>query len=241
MASMSVEQRQFARIETNVMCSVATASTSFEALVQNLSLGGAALLGPVGAAEKGESVTLMLEHQEGLMSFALSATVVRIAPQGDQTIYGVRFEAVPPDVRGELVMMLRMIASGRGSQRRAAPRVASRLMITCATQDSFRAVLTDLSRGGFSVRCNRELKLGEVLQAKFGIEGLPGLIDVQGPVMNVTPLADGSFRVGVRFDPLPEANLKRVMNLLEVLLGLGTRQGVIVEEDGDDDDDLAPR
>ncbi len=228
---MSIDQREFARIETNVVCSVATAATSFEAQVMNLSLSGAALVGPPGAAEKGESVTLLLEQPESMMSFALSAEVVRIAPQGDQVVYGVHFEALPPDVRGELVMMLRMIAAGRGSKRREAPRVASRVVVTCATQDSFRAVLNDLSRGGFSVRCKRALKLGELLQAKFGVKGLPRLLDLQGPVVNVTELPDGHFRVGVKFDPLPEASLSRVMNLLEVLMGLGPRQGVIVEDD----------
>jgi len=239
-AAVSIDQREFARIETNVLCSVATGSTSFEAKVLNLSLSGAGLLGPPGAAERGESVTLMLEHQEGLMSFALSAAVVRIAPQGELAVYGVHFEALPPDVRGELVMMLRMIAAGRGSERRAAPRVASRVVVTCGTQDSFRAVLNDLSRGGFSVRCKRELKPGDILQAKFGVEGLPALLDLQGPVVNITPLPDGFFRVGAKFDPLPEASLTRVMHLLEVLMGLAPRQGVIVEEDEDDDEDPAP-
>ncbi len=43
---VSIEQREFARIETNVTCSVATASTSFEATIINLSLSGAALVGP---------------------------------------------------------------------------------------------------------------------------------------------------------------------------------------------------
>lgn len=230
-APVSIEQRQFARIETNVVCSVATGSTSFEAEVLNLSLSGAGLLGPPGAAEKGESVTMMLEHQEGLMSFALSANVVRMNPQGEKMLYGVHFEALPPDVRGELVMLLRMISAGRGAKRREAPRVASRLVITCGTQDSFRAVLNDLSRGGFSVRSKRELKLGDLLHAKFGVEGLPGLLDLQGPVVNVTALPDGFFRVGVKFDPLPEASLNRVMSLLEVLLGLAPRQGMIVEDD----------
>jgi hypothetical protein len=170
-------------------------------------------------------------RQEGLMSFALSAEVVRMVPQGEQMLYGVHFEALPPDVRGELVMMLRMIAAGKGAKRRAAPRVASRIVVTCGSQDSFRAVLNDLSRGGFSVRCKREMKIGELLQAKFGVEGLPGLLDLQGPVMNVTPLPDGHFRVGVKFDALPEATLSRVMHLLDVLLGLAPRNGVIIEDD----------
>ena len=128
--AVSIEQRAFARIETDVTCSVATMSTSFEAQLHNLSMSGAGLVGPPGAAEKGEAVTLMLEHNEGVVSFAVSATVVRIAPaEGEQVVYGVHFDALPPDTRGELVMMLRMIAAGRGSKRRAAPRVGSRLTV----------------------------------------------------------------------------------------------------------------
>lgn len=216
-------------------------SASFEAQLHNLSLSGAGLVGPAGAAEKGEAITLMLEHGEGLMSFAVSATVIRIAPaEGDQVVYGVHFDALPPDTRGELVMMLRMIAAGRGSQRRSAPRVASRLSVTCTSSKSFRAVLNDLSRGGFSVRSKRAMTIGEQLQAKFGVEGLPGLLDLQGPIVNVVPLKDGTFRVGVQFDPLPDATAQRVMSLIELLLGLEPRNAVIIEDEVEESAAVGP-
>jgi hypothetical protein len=35
----------------------------------------------------------------------------------------------------------------------------------------------------------------------------------------------------VKFDALPEATLSRVMHLLDVLLGLAPRNGVIIEDD----------
>lgn len=232
---MSEDQRQHARVETTITCGVATASTTFDADVLNLSLSGAALLGPPGAAEKGEPITLMFEHQDGMVSFALSAEVVRLAPQDDRVVYGVHFEQPPPDVRGELVMLLRLIAAGRGANRRQAPRVARRVAVKCGTHDSFRAVLNDLSRGGFSVSCKRELKVGEILLARFGVEGLPDLVEVQGPVVNVIPQADGTFRVGAQFSPLPESHVRRIEHLIELLLGLGPRQGIIVEEDDDDE------
>ncbi len=210
-------------------------STSFEAQLHNLSMSGAGLVGPPGAAEKGEAVTLMLEHNEGVVSFAVSATVVRIAPaEGEQAVYGVHFDALPPDTRGELVMMLRMIAAGRGSKRRAAPRVGSRLTVTCNSSHSFRAVLNDLSRGGFSVRSKRAMTIGEQLRAKFGVAGLPGLLDLQGPVVNVVPLKDGTFRVGVQFEQLPKETLQRVMSLIEVLLGLEPRNAVIIDDERDE-------
>jgi c-di-GMP-binding flagellar brake protein YcgR len=234
MAPVSEEQRSAARIETTISCGVATATTSFDAQVANLSLSGAALLGPAAAAERGESVTLMFEHQDGVVSFAVTAEVVRVVDQGEFTLYGVHFENIPPEVRGELVMLLRLIAAGRGADKRAAPRVARRVVVTCGTHESFRAVLNDLSRGGFSVNCTKELQVGEQLHARFGVSGLPDLIEVQGPVVNITPLGDGRFRLGAKFDPLPQASIARIESLIEVLLGLGPRNAVIVTDDEDD-------
>jgi hypothetical protein len=124
---VSEEKRTAARIETSISCDVATDSTSFTAEVLNLSLTGAALLGPVGVAKRGDLVTLMIDHQEAMVSIALSAEVVRTATQGEAVVYGVHFEALPPDARSELVMLLRLIAAGRGANRRQSPRVSRRV------------------------------------------------------------------------------------------------------------------
>lgn len=216
--TVSEENRSHARIETSVFCTVATPTDGFDANVVNLSLGGAGLLGPHGVAKRGDSVTLMLDRPTEMISLALTATVVRTAIQGEQTMYGLHFEPLPPDIRGQLVMLLRLIAAGKGTGRRAAPRVARRLVITCHSHDSFRAVLNDLSRGGFSVRSTRSMPVGERLQAKFGVDGLPNLLELEGPVVNSVSTGDGYFRLGVQFEGLTEERLKRIGQLVEVLL-----------------------
>src|SRR5581483_6815376 len=83
MAADGAEQRKFARIEASLLCSVATANDAFDAAVVNLSKSGAAILGPDGAAKVGDTLTLLIERQEGLVSLALPGEVVRIEERGE--------------------------------------------------------------------------------------------------------------------------------------------------------------
>lgn len=215
------EKRVHARVETSVTATVATLSSSFEAEVVNLSLGGAGLKANSGSAVVGDSLTVMLESVDGMVSLALSGSVVHVgAESGGQTVYGVHFEAPPPDIHSQLVLLLRLVAAGRGSGRRETPRVARRLVVTCGSHDSFRAVLHDLSRGGFSVTTSKPVTVGARLEAQFGVRAFPSLIAVGGPVLNVTELPDGQFRVGVKFEGLPQETFATVSTLIEVLLGI---------------------
>ena len=80
----SIEQRQFARLETNLECTVVTEVGDFAARVANLSRTGAGLIGPPGRAEVGANVMLMFERTEGEFSFALSSDVMQVSPRGEE-------------------------------------------------------------------------------------------------------------------------------------------------------------
>src|SRR4051812_17871743 len=95
--SDGADQRKHARIEASIACSVATSVDAFEAEIANLSKSGAAVLGPAGAAQIGETVTLMLERAEGEITVAVPAKVVRIEARDELTLYGVHFEPLPPE------------------------------------------------------------------------------------------------------------------------------------------------
>lgn len=224
------DQRQFARIESSLMCSVATATDAFEAAVVNLSKGGAAILGPDGAAKIGESVTLLIERSEGLMSVALPGEVVRIEERGERMLYGVDFGALPPDEQQQLAMLLQMLSGQSGTGRREHPRVSARIAVRCRSEDVFRAWLNDLSKGGLSVKCAREVKLGRTLTVSFGLPGVKGLVEVSGQVVSAAPIEGGQWRLGVRFVPLSEDERAQVERALETLLGIELPQAEIVED-----------
>jgi c-di-GMP-binding flagellar brake protein YcgR len=227
----TIEHRAFARIETSIECTAVTGDQDFAAKVANLSRSGAALIGPSGKAVFGDAVMILLERAEGEFSLALPSIVQRVSAQGDEAVYGVRFDAMPPDLEEQLVRLLKVLAKGRGQGRRNSPRVSSRVRVRCKSREAFVATLNDLSRGGLSVRCPRPVEPGGSLSVEFGVEEHPVIVTVSGEILRVNLQGDGSFLVSLKFDPPTMEDRGRVLGLLNVLLGLGPRQGVVIEDD----------
>jgi c-di-GMP-binding flagellar brake protein YcgR len=213
------EQRKYARIEASISCTVATPTDAFEALVANLSKGGAGIIGPHGAAAVDDTITLMLERAEGLVTLSLSGRVVRVDGKGERALYGVQFDALPPDDERQLALLLQLLAAGRGSGRREHPRVAARIEVACRSEDIFRGFLNDLSKGGMSVKTLRDVPIGEQLVVSFGVSGLKDLVELSGEVVTSQKLPHG-FRLGVRFEPIGDDTREQVSRVLDVLLGL---------------------
>jgi c-di-GMP-binding flagellar brake protein YcgR len=216
------EQRKHARIETSLGCTVIAGDTDFTARVSNLSRGGAGLLGPAGKTELGAQLLILLERREGDFALALQARVVRTGePEGDEVQYGVRFEEVPPDIDAELLRLLKVLAEGEGHGRRASPRVATRVKVTCSNREAFVATLNDLSRGGLSVTSEFAVEVGQALGVDFSVGDGAAITAVSGEVVGASPLDDGRCRVSVTFDPPTPEDRARVLLLLEVMLALG--------------------
>ena len=223
------DQRKYARIEASIACSVATASDAFEGLIANLSKGGAAVLGPDGAAKVGDTLTLMLERTEGVVSLSVPGKVVRVEARGERMLYGVAFDPLPPDDEAQLSLLLQLLAAGKGQGRRAHPRVAARVEVTCKSEDVFRGFLNDLSKGGMSVKTLRDVEVGKPMQVSFGVPGVRGLVEVTGIVVSNQKLEHG-WRIGLFFTPLGEEEREQVARLLDVLLGLKVPDAQIVDE-----------
>lgn len=224
------ENRKYARIESSIACSVATATRAFEAVVANLSRGGLALIGPEGV-EVGEALTVILERFEGQVTVSLPGTVVRTEERDERRVYGVQFAPLAPEDDAQLLKLLRLLAAGRGQGRRTTPRVAVRVEVACRTESTFRTRLNDLSRGGLSFRSVKHLAPGTTITISFGVQGLKGLVEVSGEVVSCQPLEPGRFRVGVRFDSLSRAEQAQVNATLDVLMGITLPSGELVEED----------
>ncbi len=217
---MGEERRRWARIEASLECTVASADQTFEAQVVNVSRGGVAVMAPSGLIKDGESVSVMLERGEGTISLAVSGTVVRIVGEGDETVYGVHFEALPPDSEEQLVALLKLLAGGRGPGRREHPRVSTRINVRCKSRERFDALLSDLSKGGFSIRCPGAVEEGALLTVEFGVAQHAELIAIEGKVMHVEALPDGKHIAGLSFTPPTAEQRAKVQQLLDLLLGL---------------------
>jgi hypothetical protein len=224
------DKRKHARLECSIVCNMATAAGVFDAVVANLSKGGAAIIAGLSAGEVGETVTLMLEREEGLVSLALPGTVVRKEVSDARARYGVEFEALPPDEEGQLGMLLQLLLNAAGQGRRAHPRVATRVEVTCRTETIFRAWVSDLSKGGLGIKSTRDVAVGSSIAVSFGVRGLKSLVQVSGTVVS-SVAADGGFRLGVNFVPLTAVEQGQVTRTLDLLLDIALPDGEVVEDD----------
>lgn len=223
-------RRKHARIESSIVCNMATAAAVFDAVVTNLSRGGAAVLASLGAAEVGDTVTLMLEREEGLIALSLGATVVRREEAEQRAVYGLEFAPLPPNEESQLDLLLQLTLSAAGSGRRAHPRVATLVEVTCRTEEIFRGWLRDLSKGGLALKSVRDVAVGSPISVSFGVRGLERLVEVAGEVVS-SQRVDDSFRLGVKFTPVTQTEQLQVTRTLNVLLELALPDGDVLEED----------
>jgi c-di-GMP-binding flagellar brake protein YcgR len=216
---MSVEQRKYARVESSLACSLATATDVFEAVIANLSKGGAAVIAPLSAANECDTVTILVERSEGLVGLSLVGTVVRKEERDQRGRYGLEFEPLPPDEEAQLGILLQMLLNSGGVGRRAHPRVATRFEVTCRTESIFRGWVNDLSKGGLGLKSVKDVPVGSALTVSFGLKGLPGLVELSCEVTSNQPM-DGTFRLGVRFTPLSATEQAQVNHTLDLLLDI---------------------
>lgn len=228
--SEPLDQRKHARIESSLVCNMATGTEVFEGVVANLSRGGALIMASRSAAAVGDTVTLMLEREEGLLSLSLPGTVVRKDEDEERARYGVEFEPLPPGDESQLTMLLQLLINGRGQGRRAHPRIAARIEVVCRTESLFRGWVNNLSRGGLSLRCARDVPVGDPIEVSFGIRGLNRLVEVDAEVVSNHPV-EGGFQLGLQFAPLSAEEQAQVNRTLDLLLEIAMPDAQIIADD----------
>lgn len=224
------DQRKHARIEASIVCNMATGVDVFDGVVANLSRGGALIIASRSAAEVNETVTLMLEREEGLVSLSLTGTVVRKDEADERARYGVEFEPLPPGDDAQLTMLLQLLINGRGQGRRAHPRVAARVEVVCRTETLFRGWVNNLSKGGLSLKSVKDVAVGQPIEVSFGVRGLNRLVEIAAEVVSNHPMADG-FQLGLQFAPLSAAEQAQVNRTLDLLLDIALPDAQLVEDD----------
>ena len=224
------DQRKHARIESSLVCNMATGTEVFEGVVANLSRGGALIMANRSAALVGDTVTVMLEREEGLVSLSLPGTVVRKDDDEERARFGVEFEPLPPGDDSQLTLLLQLLINGRGQGRRAHPRIAARIEVVCRTESLFRGWVNNLSRGGLSLRCAREVPVGDPIEVSFGVRGLNRLVEVSAEVVSNHPV-EGGFQLGLQFAPLSAAEQTQVNRTLDLLLEIAMPDAEIIADD----------
>lgn len=224
------DQRKHARIESSLVCNMATGAEVFEGVVANLSRGGALIMANRTAAVVGDTVTLMLEREEGLVSLSLPGTIVRKDEDEERARYGVEFEPLPPGDESQLTMLLQLLINGRGQGRRAHPRIAARIEVVCRTESLFRGWVNNLSRGGLSLRCARDVPVGDPIEVSFGVRGLNRLVEVDAEVIS-NHAVEGGFQLGLQFVPLSAEEQAQVNRTLDLLLEIAMPDAQIIADD----------
>jgi hypothetical protein len=162
------EQRAHPRIAAPATVWVTTSSgRRFELPARDVSLGGVFLYVSLPFAPVGETVKLELGLPAGGLTAPLEATVVRTvaAPDDSSQLLGVglQFRPLSAGQRTAVSAFLNRLLAGPGGQRRAYPRVAHRLRVTCTGKADVRAVVRDLSVGGASLWLEAPVAVGESL------------------------------------------------------------------------------
>ncbi len=211
---------------------MATATGVFDGVVTNLSKGGAAIIAGLNAAEPDDTVTLMLEREEGLVTLSLTGTIARKEEHDGRARYGVEFNPLPPEEEAQLRLLLQLLLARAGPGRRAHPRVATRVEVVCRTEDIFRGWLSDLSKGGLAINSVRDAALGSAIAISFGVRGLERLVEVSGEVVT-SQHVDDRFRLGVKFAPLSTNEQAQVTRTLDLLLEIALPDVEVLDDDED--------
>lgn len=219
----TAEQRKHPRISAPAVARLRKDSgEEFELPVRDISLGGVFVYVHQAPAAIGEQVDLALALREGPPSVRLRAELVRTvpSPEGHWLLgVGLHFVDVTAEQRQGLERLLDEILKGDGGQRRAWPRISTRLDVWCSAAKSVRAVLRDISEGGVGLWLDRPVALGEALNIELDRPNAPSL-KLTGVVRSFRQAPSGTLyhQVGVQFEGLTDERRDELHQFLVKLL-----------------------
>lgn len=206
-------------METDLACRVDGVDGSWDGRVRDLSLGGALVLGPAGAAQKDQPMSLGFDVGEPPRRLTVSARVVRVDGDGPTRRYGVQFANLAPDAQAELTGFLDSVLGGLGAGARKHPRVYRRVEVICLSREEFEAVMENVSRGGMAVDCATPVQPGEEVTVHVLADLSVDALELGGTVVHCERVAHDHHRVGIQFHPLGDAQQKALEGFIRALLG----------------------
>lgn len=80
------------------------------------------------------------------------------------------------------------------------------------------------------------VEVGARVRAAIGTEWLPAVLEIDAVVVYAEAYGGDACQVGLQFAPLSAGESQRVEKLIDILLGLAPRMGVVLEDDDEVDD-----
>jgi c-di-GMP-binding flagellar brake protein YcgR len=130
------------------------------------------------------------------------------------SLYGLRFVMVEPKQRADLWRFIEILAQEQGTGQRKHPRVARRVELFCSSQDAFRAMLKNISRGGLAFTCTLPLVLEEKISITIRMPDGQTPLELPGTVVHVRSTPDKQFQVGLKFTALPPEKERQIEALI---------------------------
>lgn len=190
--------------------------------VRDISRGGLFLHASPGLFEVGQKLELEVELLDQSVRHPFSATVVRVQDGPPELSgFGLRFDAPESSAGEAMPALLRGLITGPGGKRRAHPRIAWRVEVSCTGVKQVPAVLRDLSLGGAGLWLKAPLAMEERVVVALNQEGQPPLQLPAKVVSTRWALNEESFdQAGVEFVDLSGDQRAALEGCLLKVLGL---------------------
>jgi len=201
------------------------------ARLQDVSMGGAQLVVEDNVSQVGDSIELRLpskDHEE----LIVDGEILRVNSCEDGSLIGLKFEITDILQRSRIDNALAVLLSQTGGGRRAHARVAYRMEIQYGDNAELKAILEDLSEGGFlMLTVDVAPNLGQSVQVRIpnpcGSE-----INLAATVVrrsNAPADVGPDTLVGLQFEDMTPDDEEEISLLLDWMLFLRDDQGLVAK------------
>jgi hypothetical protein len=203
------EQRVHARIHISTIVDVVNGrGEKLEAVLRDLSKGGARFVCAQAVGKPGERVQLSLPSLKGA-DLTVMAEIVRIFKQKEGVTVAVRFDEISAKIRPQLLDLIEVLLSTSTRVGKPRPRAARRMEIRFGELKELRAILSDLKGGTLSMTVESPLVLYEELDLIVPDAVGKALLTLRARVMEqraIVETGQNTYRIGLEIGPLrPEA------------------------------------
>jgi len=214
---MTGEQRIHARLEIEAECLVIADSGTEECRIRDLSNSGALIRGSKELAQMGESITVELELPGVETPIGVLGEVVRIIPEGDKHLYGLRFALVEPRQRDDLTQFIASMLREDPSDNKG-PKIYRRVPVVCKTPQQSRGLIQDIFKGVLAVDSKVPVVVNEEITLEISASGSKAPLELPGFVSHVRSLENGHYHVGVHLGELSDDGNQAVESFIQDML-----------------------
>lgn len=203
---MSEDRRIHPRVHVVIDVEVSGPKGKMKGRLRDLSKGGAGIYLERAAAELGEDVEIFLPYSNDL-EITVSAELLRVSDTEFGKLHSLRFNVVEPALQDKLLQLIDLLLDHNDDTKREYPRVSKRLPVTYGALEEYKAILENISVGGFSMVVDKPLVLFEELEVSIPDPSGSELLVLSSRVIYQHSFKrDGQalYRVGLQFSDLTD-------------------------------------